>query len=293
MPALPASSTSNAVAGAARASADTSYAAAVALLQSVIATTEDTTLPQLRAALAQLCAHLAVCYFHIVQRHTLQQLPPCPRMQRANELGIHTAPVSSDGDVLLAAIVAADGDAGQMALRDLVVSFLLPRTVIGRRTTLLMSREQHGRAQNEFAKIVSYAHRVAMRGASCVWRQEMHTAETVAAAATGLQQDEQLLEVTEMASLEKTCALLAGLGMLLTPKAADSRAMTALDGVLQLPFLHVSEHSRASVRLFLLEDEWYLTQAQVDAQETRLLCRGVGLDGLCECARTLMSALHM
>jgi hypothetical protein len=114
-------------------------------------------------------------------------------------------------------------------LRDMVMSFLLPRKVVGQRRTLLLSREVSARASKEFPWISSLAHEVAMQGAEHVFEHSK-------------------------SELKRVCALLTGIAMLTTTGTDDTiRKATAFNGLVQLPFLEtVPPSKRSQTRLALV-----------------------------------------
>ena len=128
--------------------------------------------------------------------------------QRIREL-----PAIDRENALLSIACAAESEAGQSVLRDLILSFLLPRKVIGVRRTLLLSREMASEASKHYPWVASLAHEVAMQGAEWVYRNSK-------------------------SELKRTCALLAGIAMLTTSGTDDFiRKATAFNGLVQLPFL--------------------------------------------------------
>ena len=135
-----------------------------------------------------------------------------------------------DRERALASIVAAaESESGQSVLRDLVLSFLLPRKVVGKRRTLLLSREVSARASKEFPWSASLAHEVAMQGAEHVFENSK-------------------------SEMKRVCALLAGIAMLTTTGTDDTiRKATAFNGLVQLPFLEtVPPAKRSQTRLALV-----------------------------------------
>jgi hypothetical protein len=132
-------------------------------------------------------------------------------------------------NALSSVISAAESESGQSVLRDLVMSFLLPRKVVGQRRTLLLSRETSARASKEFPWVASLAHEVAMQGAEHVFEHSK-------------------------SELKRVCALLTGIAMLTTTGTDDTiRKATAFNGLVQLPFLEtVPPSNRMQPRLALV-----------------------------------------
>lgn len=158
----------------------------------------------------------------------------------------------------LAGIVeSAESEVGQQILRDLILSFLLPREVLGARKTLLLPREASKRAGVEHGLLLSQAHDAAMRGASYSFSD-----------------DEEVIH--------KVCALLAGFAMLQLAKLkeADVRIAVPFAGILQIGFLELQPCSETR-RLFYDEemDVWRVYSRDPLAVHAR----GTGFEGLKTC----------
>ena len=151
----------------------------------------------------------------------------------------------------------ADSEVGQQVLRDLILSFLLPRELLGARKTLLLPREASKRAGVEHGMLLSQAHDAAMRGAP--WSYSDDENET-----------------------HKICALLSGLAMLQLAKQknADVRLAMPFDGLLQIGFLELlpCTHKKR-----LVYDEEMDTWRVYSRNPLTIHARGVGLDGLRAC----------
>lgn len=131
-------------------------------------------------------------------------------------------------DALLPVVSAAESECGQLILRDLMLSFLLPRSVVGHRRTLALSREASTAATAGYALITETAHQTAMQGPEFIWRNS--TSE-----------------------LKRMCALLAGIAVLTTKTTDDMvRKATAFDGLVQLPFLETVPPPLTQQRLALV-----------------------------------------
>lgn len=183
---------------------------------------------------------LSIVFF----RHTSQQLSA--RQLRGEEendflslsASAFASAVSSSDDSRIGSIVAAaESEAGQSVLRDLILSFLLPADVLGVRTTLLLSRKAAYEATINFAEEVQYAHEAAMAGAE--WLMQNTTDE-----------------------LRLSCVLLAGIACLTTRGGADPiRKAQAFGGRVALPFLETNPpEDAAACRITLLAESrtWIL-----------------------------------
>ncbi len=156
----------------------------------------------------------------------------------------------------------ADSEVGQQVLRDLILSFLLPRELLGTRKTLLLTREASKRAGVEHGLLLSQAHDAAMRGAPYSYSDDEN-------------------------DVHKICALLAGLAMLQLAKAknADVRIATPFDGLVQIGFLELTPCAH---KKRLVYDEEVDTWRVYSQSPLTVHARGAGLDGLRACILDLV-----
>lgn len=174
-----------------------------------------------------------------------------------------------EGSITMDSIVAAaDSEAGQVVLRDMYLSFILPMTLVGVRRTLLLTREAAHRATQAHPAETQAAHGLAMQGAVWVWQHST--------------------DVTK-----RMCALLTGLACLLTREGPDPvRKGDAFGGRVSLPFLEPRPPTnKESVRLFLdrWQNRWVLFRLVQGAPD--VMGSGVGMDGLSCCAGALLKDL--
>jgi len=180
----------------------------------------------------------------------------------------HVVYASSDecNEDLMTIILAGESEAGQSCLRDIIVSFLLPKDVIGVRRTLLLSREISARVASEYPWVAGIAHETAMIGCENVWK-------------------------TSKSELKRACALLAGFAMLSTSGCGDDmiRKSTAFDGRVQLPFLECAPPAAAAssvgapckmLALVPSTRSWVIYSISHDGKPLVDLSNR-GLDGLC------------
>ena len=161
---------------------------------------------------------------------------------------------------LLALAQAGESEAGQSILRDLLLSFLLPSSVIGVRRHLLMSRAASTAAGVDHADAVNTGHSVAMAGTEFIWQ---HSNDP----------------------LERACALLAGVAILTTRGGEDPiRKRDAFLGRVSLPFLETTPPPPGVKRLALIPDQkrWVLYRIGKDGAPN-VLCNLRGFEGLCDC----------
>jgi hypothetical protein len=150
----------------------------------------------------------------------------------------------------------AESEAGQTVLRDLILSFKLPRKVVGVRRTALLGRESNRIATESHHIILSAAHDCAMRGARWTWDKDEDP-------------------------LHKMCALLAGLAVQSFDSAQSVRKDDMYKGRVQLPFLETLTVEPSVQRLALLEHshEWVVYSMNTGAQPVVRL-RQAGFEGL-------------
>lgn len=161
---------------------------------------------------------------------------------------------------LLALAQAGESEAGQQILRDILLSFLLPSSIVGVRRHLLMSRAASTAAGVDHADAVNNAHSCAMAGSEFIWQHS---------------KDE----------LERACALLAGVAILTTRGGEDPiRKRDAFVGRVSLPFFETTPPPPGVKRLALIPDQrrWVLYKIGKDGAPN-VLCNLRGFEGLCDC----------
>jgi hypothetical protein len=161
---------------------------------------------------------------------------------------------------LLSLAQAGESEAGQQILRDILLSFLLPSSIVGVRRHLLMSRAASTAAGVDHADAVNNAHSCAMAGSEFIWQ---HSKDP----------------------LERACALLAGVAILTTRGGEDPiRKRDAFVGRVSLPFFETTPPPPGVKRLALIPDQrrWVLYKIGKDGAPN-VLCNLRGFDGLCDC----------
>ncbi len=161
---------------------------------------------------------------------------------------------------LLSLAQAGESEAGQQILRDLLLSFLLPSSVVGVRRHLLMSRAASTAAGVDHADAVNTGHCVAMAGTEFIWQHS---------------KDE----------LERACALLTGVAILTTRGGDDPiRKKDAFVGRISLPFFETTPPLPGVKRLALIPDQkrWVLYKIGKDGAPS-VMCNLRGVEGLCDC----------
>lgn len=211
----------------------------------------------------------------------------------------------------------ADAELGAQVFRDLVLSFALPRGLVGLRHTLLLSRLAQYLATKNHSSIIGHAHQAALQEPSRVWQYGvlhnsslLQSTETILDSETDKKKgplrldeaeerhaenerrhEQRLLnqDAKELAKIERACVVLAGLGMLFASSESEARTGVAFAGRVHLPFLAVPTPDPKTIQslLVMLNDSSWGYILYENAQPF-LAYRGEGLDGLCKGAAMLM-----
>lgn len=136
----------------------------------------------------------------------------------------------------------ADSEAGQTVLRDLILSFKLPRSVVGVRRTSLLGRDSNKTATEKYSGILGGAHDAAMHGAPWTYEKDA--------------------DVTH-----KMCALLAGLAVQMFKHAQSPRKDDMFYGRVDLPFLETTTPPPFVTRLALIEHTHEWVVFHIDARQ--------------------------
>ncbi len=170
---------------------------------------------------------------------------------------------------LMALSIAAESEAGQSIVRDMLLSFLLPASHAGVRRTLLLTRACSTQAGVDYPELTSRSHEVAMAGSEWIWQNGT---------------DE----------LERLCCMIAGLAVLTTKGGEDPiRKQDAFCGRLQLPFLETAPPPPEAMRITLIPHakRWVLYRLDQRGMP-RILCSLRGFDGFCDVALQLVASLR-
>lgn len=164
----------------------------------------------------------------------------------------------------------AESEAGQTVLRDIILSFTLPREVVGVRRTCLLGREANARATSDYADILNVAHEAAMRGAQWCWAEDTN-------------------------EVHKMGALLSGIAVLLARGQQSIRKDDAFEGRVDLPFLETRPPEAGVPRLALLEEtaEWIVYSTSPSTGKPIVQLRAAGFEGLCQAALSFVSHLRL
>ena len=162
---------------------------------------------------------------------------------------------------LIAIADAAESEAGQQVLRDMILSFSLPSWVVGQRRTPLLSREANAIATEHFTKELGEAHEAAMRGAQWSWQEDPEPLHKVGALMAGL------------------CILLAGRG-----EGTDHiRKRDAFRGRAQFPFLSTEAPAQGLSRLgFVPHSNTWLVYSVDRHGQPNVQLKHDGFEGMCQ-----------
>ena len=168
---------------------------------------------------------------------------------------------------LMGIAASADSEAGQAILRDMILSFRLPREVVGVRRTCLLSRESNRIATEQHSKLLGESHDAAMRGAPWSWEKD----------------EDQMHQM---------CALLAGLCVPMLDNAQSIRKDDVCGGRIGLPFLECHAPEPDTLRLQLLEhsNEWLVYSLDAKGRP-KVRMRQHGFEGFLQCILMFVSTL--
>ena len=170
---------------------------------------------------------------------------------------------------LKALSIAAESEAGQSVVRDMLLSFLLPASHVGVRRTLLLTRASSTHAGVDYPELTTRSHEVAMGGSEWMWENGTDV-------------------------LERMCCLIAGLAVLTTKGGEDPiRKQDAFCGRLQLPFLETAPPPREKMRITLIPHTKRWVLYNLDARgRPRVLCSLKGFEGFCDVVLQLVASLR-
>jgi hypothetical protein len=163
-------------------------------------------------------------------------------------------------DERLSALVnAAESELGQSILRDTILSFNLPASVLGVRKSVCLSREINTCATKNYPDIVNNAHEAAIRGST--WSYENDTNV-----------------------IHKVSALLAGLAIVLFEKGSDIRKSNAFSGMVVLPFVDCIPPPPRVPRMTVISEtnEWVVYSINSRGMPS-VKFKQAGFDGFCKC----------
>lgn len=164
----------------------------------------------------------------------------------------------------------AESEAGQTILRDLILSFTLPRKVVSVRRTCLLTREANAAATAEHTEILNNAHEAAMHGAQYCWAEDSN-------------------------EIHKMSALLAGIAVLLCANTHSIRKDDAFAGRFDAPFLETRPPAPGVPRLALLQasSEWVVYATNTTTGKPIVELRAAGFEGLCQAALAFVGHLRL
>jgi hypothetical protein len=180
---------------------------------------------------------------------------------------LNAAASPADSARLAALADAAESEAGQQVIRDMVLSFRLPSATVGVRRTLLLARAAAAAATKSHTDTLNECHNLAMRGAAWTFASDEDP-------------------------LHRMCAVLAGMAVILAKNSEAIRKGAAFGGRVQLPFLSPPPPTDGSSVLSLLpaSNTWVVFSIVHDRPRVRM--RAHGVDGFFACALLFSKSLR-
>ena len=159
---------------------------------------------------------------------------------------------------LASLVSAAESEAGQAVLRDMILSFKLPASVVGVRRTLLLPREANQTATRLYTETLNASHEAAMRGAEWSWQSDPDP-------------------------IHRVCAVLAGMAVIIAKTPDLIRKGDAFRGRVSLPFFETLPPDSGVTRLALVPSTaaWVVYTVKSDGTPKVQASKG-GFDGFCE-----------
>lgn len=153
-------------------------------------------------------------------------------------------------------------------IRDLILSFQLPQSVVGVRRTPLLGREANRIATEHHTIILGDAHEAAMRGADWSWREDKER-------------------------VHQMCALLAGMCILFAGRGGSAdiiRKNDAFLGRVQLPFLETPMPAAGTKIMSFVphKNEWLVYKID-KRRKIHVELKNCGFEGLCRAALLMTS----
>jgi hypothetical protein len=166
-------------------------------------------------------------------------------------------------------VTAAESESGQATIRDVLLSFVAPKRVVGQRRTLALDRETSDLLTRNYPWLAACAHAAAMEGAEYIWSKSG-------------------------SELKRSVVLLTGIALLTTPSNVDDvlRKATAGGGRIQLPFWATKPPAPDVARLALVAStqSWVVYTLSAKGKPTTCFS-GTGLQGLETAALVLHNTL--
>lgn len=228
-----------------------------------------------------------------------------------------------------ALVEAADADLGTQVFRELIATFKLPREAVAPRRVIFFDRATRRRLEQDHFDVLHDAHMAAVQKPSHVWEHGFipdlnatyNAPEDDASQAPStnsgtappfsknmekhrldseeiLRQKEALRKQTLVSqtdsTVERICAILAGIYVNLVQNVDAARVADAFSGKVELPFLQVPSSNRVprgQLKLFVSNGEWVTYSVQ--SKQIKVHTRGYGLKGLCDGACKLIADHHL
>ena len=203
----------------------------------------------------------------------------------------------------------ADAELGQQVLRELIVTFYLPRAACPPRKSVFLERNAMRRAEKEHANVLNHAYRTALQGPLNVWEkgvlcdngdanammrsdfldeQTKHERQRALASEAEHGGDDDLSKWY----LERACVMLSAIAVNVYKDTIDARRRDAFGGVVEMPCFQRSDplFHKCAPRLLLHNDVW-TCYGQTERGSLEVHVKGCGLNALVACTACMVAKL--
>jgi hypothetical protein len=215
-----------------------------------------------------------------------------------------------------ALVEAANADFGVQVFRELISTFRVPRERLPPRRTIFYHKDIRRVLERDYFDIMNEAHHIATQTPLKVWthgvvpvhlliandidlvdKQDSKKLKTYLDGEHSIEeqarkQREQTLSDTD-STLERMCAVLAGVFVNLVDDVDRARTDDAFFGRVELPCFQTisTKQSPQAIKLFGFHGEWFAYN--ISAGQLKVHARGGGLRGLCACAAKVVAHHHL
>lgn len=211
-----------------------------------------------------------------------------------------------------ALVEAANADFGVQVFRELISTFRAPRDSLPPRRTIFYHKEIRRVLERDHFDIMSEAHHIATQTPLKVWTQgvvplELMNEESEEQAnkknKTFLDSEQQIEDEKRRrreqtlfdtdSTLERICAILAGMFVNLVDDVDRARTDDAFFGYVELPCFQTmpTHQDPQKMKLFGFNGKWFAYNVMNGKLTVHV--KGIGLKGLCACAAKVIATHHM
>lgn len=254
---------------------------------------------------------MALLYFSLAKHelmYTMLKMRTCQtELLEDDESWDHTDDASAT-----ALVEAANADFGVQVFRELISTFRVPRERLPPRRTIFYHKEIRRVLERDHFDVMNEAHHIATQTPLKVWthgvvpvhlmttedvelsdEQDSKKQKTYLDGEHSIEEQarrrrEQTLSDTD-STLERMCAVLAGVFVNLVDDVDRARTDDAFFGRVELPCFQTlsSKQSPQAIKLFGFNGEWFAYN--LHAGQLKVHTRGKGLRGLCACAAKVVA----